>query len=197
MADSIPLFELQQMLLEEVHESLYPPGRRVQISLAYLQIVHDHHYAIATLLDKEIYVSAFALARSLYEALVKGLWASHCATDLYLEKIAAGKELESLNKLTDHLLGSELPPLISSSLRTVKLKYWKVLSSLTHAGHSQVKRRVATDGVGPTYQDAEIKELKNFISFMTLVATLEMANLSNNEAAIQSLAELLPTPAES
>ena len=196
MSDPVPLIELQLHLLEQMRESLYPPGRRVQISLASLLIVHDHHRAIAVLLEKKLYASAFALARPLYEALVRGMWLSHCAPESQLEAFAGGKELKPLNDLTDDLLASELPPLVSSSIRNVKQKYWKVMSSFTHAGHAQVKRWLSAAGVEPTYQDAEVKEISNFTAFMTLVATMEMARLSNNEAALQIIGQILPDAGE-
>ena len=190
--DSIPLTDLQKYLLEQIRESRYPPGRRVQVSLASFFIVHEHYRAIAVLLEKKLYASSFALARPLYEALVKGMWVNHCALDSQIEAFARGRELGSLNELTDELLTSALPTVISTSIRNVKEKYWKVMSSFAHAGHAQVKRWVNSTGVKPTYEDAEIKELSNFTAFMAVAASLEIARLSGNESALKTIHELLP-----
>jgi hypothetical protein len=70
------------------------------------------------------------------------------------------------------------------------------MSSFTHAGHAQVKRWLSPDGVKPIYQDAEIKEISDFTGFMTVVATLEMARLSSNDAALQAIGKMLPVAGE-
>jgi len=193
MQETFSLSDFQADLLDQIRDSMYPPGRRVQLALASLWIVHDHHRAITALLEKNIHASAFALSRPLYEALLKGLWLSYCAPEHKLEAFATGRELDSVSALTEDLLAAQLPPVVLDSVRNIKQRYWKGLCSFAHAGHAQLKRWLSPDGVEPPhYTEAEIKELMNFTAFMVLVATLEMANLSNNGSAVVALEELLP-----
>ena len=156
---------------------MYPPGRRVQLSLAYYCIVLEHYQAVAHLLDVKLYSSAFALARPLYEALVKGIWLHRCANETDLEQYASGKEFEQVGPLTEELLQLEPSSVVSRQVRSVKQKYWKILSSLTHVGHQQVRRWLSPNGVEPKYQEGEIKELANFVGFMAVSAGIEMARL--------------------
>lgn len=189
---AMTLGSLYNRLRLELENDLYPPGRRVQVSVASFCIVRDHHHAIAILLDEELYASAFALTRPLYEAAVKGMWLAHCATESDAEKYATGKELREINDLVDELLRSRLPALVSDQLKVIKRRYWKALSSLTHAGHAQVKRWLTPDGVGPKYTKVEVNEIANFTAFVAVVSALERARLGQNEKAIANITSLLP-----
>lgn len=186
------LDDLALALAEEVAGAIYPPGRQTQISLAYYNIVLDHHQAIASLLALKLYASAFALARPLFEALVKGIWLGHVATETEAEKHALGEELEKIAPLTEQLLEAKLPPVVAKQLHKIKKDYWKLLSSLTHAGHSQVRRWLTPSGVAPSYEPAAIQELANLACFLTLSAGIEMARLGNNTKAVKRLCSLLP-----
>lgn len=189
---SFTLGELHNHLLQQVLGTIYPPGRRVQVALASYCIVQEHHVAIAILVEEGLYASAFALSRALYEATVKGLWVSHCADEAAAEKYARGKELPRLGDLIDDLSNATLPAIVQVHLGNVKRKYWKVLSSLTHAGHAQVKRWLSASGVEPGYTDAEVKEVVNFTAFFAIVAALERARLGSNEKAVSQISSLLP-----
>ena len=161
----------------------YPPGRRTQIAVAYAHIVLQHHRAIATTLDERLHAAAFALARPTYEALVKGIWLYHCATDNRVETHARGKELEGIADLLTELDKASLPEVVQYSLRQVKAKYWKNLSSLTHVGHSQVRRWMNPEGVAQEYPMKALEELANFANFMALVAGFQLAQYGGNASA--------------
>ena len=179
-------------VIETVRGGVYPPGRRTQFQVAYCHLVIEHQFAIAQLLEGRKTGSAFALARPIFEALVKGLWLYHCATDKQLEKYAEGLELDGIAKLTESLLAVDLPAVVTVSLHQVKTKYWKTLSSLTHVGHSQVRHWLNEEGVQANYPDAALRELTNFAGFMSLVAGRELALRANNPEGASRLTELLP-----
>ena len=183
----LSLGELHDELIREVQDTVYPPGRRVQISLACFCVARDHHYAIAAMLEERRFASVFALLRPIFEATVKGSWLAHCGTDSDAERLYTGKELSQVGDLLDQLLVSPLPPLLSQALKDIKVRYWRTLSSFAHAGSSQVRRWVKPEGVGPIYSDEELQEATNFTAFMAVVASLESARLGNNEKAISVL----------
>jgi hypothetical protein len=180
-------------IVESIRGGIYPPGRRTQFQVAYCHLVIEHQFAIATLLEGRMTGSAFALARPAFEALAKGLWLYHCATDKQLEAQARGRELDQVAKLTDGLmLVHDLPAVITTSLLLVKAKYWKTLSSLTHVGHAQVRHWLNEDGVQANYPEAALHELANFASFMALVAGRELALRAGNEEGVVRLTGMLP-----
>lgn len=192
-ADFGSLGDLHDRLLAETRDTAFPPGRRTQLAVACFAIVRDHHFAIAISLDIGLTASAFALMRPLYEAAVKGMWLAHCARDSQLEAYATGKELPNVGDLVTRLLTkSELPPVVSAHMHHIRKKYWPVLSSLTHAGHAQLKRWVKPDGVGPAYTEDEIKELVNFTAFVAVATALERERLGQNEHSMTNIAALLP-----
>ena len=190
--ETISLGELHNLLLEYSRGTVYPPGRRVQLSLACYTVVRDHHHAIAILTDEELYASALTLARPLYEATVKGMWLQHCAPQISLERYAAGKELPAVGMMAEALQNSELPDATATQLTRVKGKYWRALSSLAHAGHTQIRHLLSPNGVEPNYPEQAIQELVNFTAYMAVVASIENARLGNNTAAIASIAKHLP-----
>jgi hypothetical protein len=179
-------------VVETVQGGIYPPGRRIQMQVAYCHMVVEHQCAIGHLLEAKMTGSAFALARPTFEALVKGLWLYHCATDEQLECHAQGKELDQIEPLTKSLLSVDLPAVITRSLDQVKTKYWRNLSSLTHAGHSQVRHWLNPQGVQPNYPEAALHELANFAAFMALVAGRELALRADNSEGVLRLTNMLP-----
>lgn len=196
MTDSLHLGDLLENLAEEVQGTLYPPGRRVQLALAYFCIVQDHHHAIAVSIDRSLYASAMVLTRSLFEATVKGIWISYCTTDRTIEKYASKRELPVIGQLIDELKDTKLSPFIHQQLVNTKENYWNMLSSFVHAGTNQVKRWATPTGVSPQYSQAEVKEVANFAAFFSIVAAIERARLGENLVAIQRLQLLLPQEAD-
>lgn len=192
MHDSEPvtLGDLYNLLRMETAQDEYPPGRRVQVAIATFCIVRDHHLAIAILLDERLYASAFALVRPIYEAAVKGIWLANCATEAQAEQYAQGRELDGVGDLVSQLVAAKPSLPVSAQFQQVKSKYWRALSSLTHAGHAQVKRWMTPEGVGPTYTDKEIREIANFTAYVALVAAIERARLGNNQPAIKRIGSL-------
>jgi hypothetical protein len=124
--------------------------------------------------------------------VVKGLWLYHCATESRIESHARGKELEGIADLLSDLDAAELPEVVRYSLRQVKTKYWKVLSSLTHVGHSQVRWWLSPEGVTQNYPWKALEELANFANFMALVAGLQLAAYGGNSSALAELQAMLP-----
>ena len=189
------LGQLHDHLLVLASETEFPPGRRVQLSVASFAIVRDHHLAIAVLLDAGLCASAFALMRALFEAAVKGMWFSYCASDGKLEAYASRDELPQVGELVADLLETQLPPLLASHFRRIKKSYWKVMSSFAHAGHAQVRHWLAPKGVQAAYTPAEIDELVTFTAFVAVAAALERERLGVNGGSMARIESLLPAAA--
>jgi hypothetical protein len=192
MSDSLHLGYLLDHIAEEIQDTVYPPGRRVQLALACFCIVQDHHHAIAVSIDRSLYASAMVLTRPLYEATVKGMWISYCATDESVERYASTRELPGIGQLIEELGNTQLSPFVQQQLVNIKENHWKPLSSFVHCGTNQVKRWVTPNGVSPQYSEAEVNEISNFTGFFAVIASIERARLGNNLAAIERLKILLP-----
>jgi len=187
------LDEVMAVIADMLPGNIYQPGRRNQIAVAYAHIVLQHQRAIAGLIAERLHAAAFSLARPIYEALVKGLWLYHCASDSLVESHARGKELEQLSGLLDDLEAASLPDVVQYSLRQVKSKYWKNLSSLTHVGHSQIRWWMNPEGVAQDYPPKALDQLGNFANFMALVAGYHLAQYGGNTPGMAVLQKLLPS----
>jgi hypothetical protein len=193
MTSHIDYMETALLAVAEVIQGgTYPPGRRIQMQVAYCHLVIEHQSAIALLIQAKRTGSAFALARPIFEAMVKGLWLFHCANDAQLERCAKGKEMEKVMPLLENLMLIDLPPVITRSLQQVKSRYWKTLSSLTHIGHTQIRHWLNPQGVKPNYPAEALDELANFASFMVLVAGRELAMRASNAEGTRRLTQMLP-----
>lgn len=173
-------------------ENIYQPGRRTQLAVAYAHIVLQHQRAIASTLSERLHSASMSLARPTYEALVRGMWLYHCATESRIESHVQGKELSDIAELVLDLGSAGLPEVVLTSLRDVKAKYWKTLSSLTHAGHNQVRWWLSPDGVMQDYPTKVLEELANFANFMAIVAGMQLAKYGENTSAVVSLQGMLP-----
>lgn len=193
MNDPVMLIdEASTAVVETIRAGVYPPGRRVQLQVAYCRLVLDHHFAIGELVKSQLLGSAFALARPTFEALVKGLWLFYCATDEQLERHAGGKELKQIKILFGDMSAKPIEPVVLSCLSLVKEKYWNTLSSLTHVGHAQLRNWINPDGVDQGYSDIAVQELANFASFMAVAAGRELALRAGNTEGASNLRSMLP-----
>jgi hypothetical protein len=179
-------------VVEAIQGGVYPPGRRVQLQVAYCHLVIDHQRAIGILLEADMLASAFALARPTFEALTKGLWLYYCATDEQLEQQAKGEELDQINPLLDDLACQPVDAVVIRSLQQIKSKYWKALCSLTHVGYTQLRHWISPAGVQAGYPEPALHELANFASFMVLAAGRELTLRANNAEGTARLTSLLP-----
>ncbi len=60
--------------------------RRSRLAAGCLRLTLDQHDAIILLMEHAVYGSAFTLLRLTFEALVRGSWLQHCASETDLEK---------------------------------------------------------------------------------------------------------------
>ncbi len=126
----------------------------------------EHHAAIILLLRSELAGSAFALARSVIEILVNGVWLTACATDEEVMKFIQKDKIEltfgERAEAIDETLGLEY-------FAEFKKQSWKTLNSYTHTGMLQIGRRFTGDRLAPSYTDAEKFEVLRAITSSVLL----------------------------
>ena len=104
-----------------------------------LDVSLEHQAAIALLHASELYGSSLALLRSETEALVRGLWLQHSATEEDLERFKRGKVKQDFQELIDGFeqKTGDGPGVLSG----LKERAWKAMNGFTHTGYIQVSRR--------------------------------------------------------
>jgi hypothetical protein len=125
----------------------------------------EHHDAIVLLIRNRLVGSAFALARSVLEILVRGAWFTCCATQ---EQITKFREQDKID-----LTFGEMREAIDQSQQIDyfhSLKDpWKMANSYTHTGILQLGRRFTGDALAANYKESEIIEVLRAITVWILV----------------------------
>jgi hypothetical protein len=162
-------------------------GRRARFSASYFAIVHEHHRSIVLLVANRLYGSAFALARPIYETLVRGLWIWRCATEEQIQKIIDKDDVDrSLSKFLSDIEEKEEAEYLGQELNKVKEKHWKSLSSFTHTGFHPIARRNTLEHIESNDDEDEIEHIVGFVDALALLAVLMLAGpglAANNDLA--------------
>jgi hypothetical protein len=150
-----------------------------QDSLLFPALFHstviEHHRSIILLVEKKLYCSASTLLRPLFEAYVKGLWFSKCASDKDFNKLRNDKFQKTFSDLVSDI--EKVSPL---GLAKQKEDYWKTLNSLTHTGTAQLSRKLSGENITNGHDLEFIKQVLNFSSNYALLACGELAAISKN-----------------
>ena len=106
---------------------------RVVVASACLNIAMEHQFSISALIENCLYASAFALARPVFEAYVRGHWLFACATDAEVDDYIGGKLNRTFQSLID---GIEKDESLGNVLSRVKEKNGVIcVASRTLAGN--------------------------------------------------------------
>jgi hypothetical protein len=160
---------------------------RSLIAFGCFDLTCEHREGIVLLIYHKLYGPAFALARSVFESFVRGVWLYRHATD---QDIEAFRE-EKLNRTFESLIKDieTLEEFKVGLLSDLKNQGWKALNSYTHTGFQHITRRVKSEALEPNYHDDEIEEILNFSNGIGLFAALHISFLSTNKELPMAILE--------
>jgi hypothetical protein len=168
--------QLSAWLLEHQPSETMATDRN-RIAGAFFNIALDHHVALVFLMSHQMVSPAFSLARSVWEAYVRGLWARELASDNELRKFIAGqgdpKMVSIVKAIKDH-------PDLDNENKIAKLhdQAWTALNSYGHGGSLQIQRWITAESVEAAHTDDEVADLLRFanhVAFRACVALVELA----------------------
>jgi len=146
------------------------------LSGSLFDVALDHAKAIVTLLENNIYASAYALARPLFESFVRAAWIQHCASDSEITLIIKKDEFRlSFGKMLDAVENEREWP---NTLTELKKSVWNSMHSYTHGGLQLVSRRIKN---GSIEHDVNRQEIAGLLQIVALISFL-----SFNEAVVMS-----------
>jgi len=167
----------------------YPHGDKNSLLIAYHSILAEHHDAIHLLIQNQLYGSAFALVRALYEPLYCAHWVNACATEKQIEKIIEGidifPEMKTMVEEIDQKYGT------GNFWQVVKKNSWTAMNDYTHSGMRQIARRFVQYEVEPNYDVAEIKEVLNGTNIALLLMALFFFNVFKKPDEIKSVEKMI------
>lgn len=180
LADSA--FQLHDWLTVRLDDLPIPQDRRVLIAVSCYDLVYEHQLAIACLVRSAIYGSAFALARPIFEAYVRGVWLKNCASEVQLQHFVDDKQITFEKILADIEF---LEGFRNSALTVLKKNAWGAMNSYTQGGVQQAARRLNDNFVEPNYSQTEIINVLRIADVFSILAFQQIAA----EAGRHDLAE--------
>jgi hypothetical protein len=180
--------EFVEWLRQSVHEQSLPANDRVRAAGSCYAIAQDHHHAIVFLIENRLYASSFALMRLAFEAYVRGIWISLCATDTQINKFLTKPNWEppKINELLSDV--EKTHGFEDKILSYLKNHSWKALCSYTHTGGLHIQRWNTSGGIEPNYLPAEVESILRLSELVGAMSVIGIAELGNkDELAFQVL----------
>jgi hypothetical protein len=169
----------------------YHPNRFVEtghlrVALACYSIALDHREAILLLLKAGARTSAYALARSVYEAFMRGLW---CETVMTANQYEIVIERQSFPKFETMVAALKRHHENTEVFAQGKRHVWDAFSDYSHGGYRQVVRWLGGPGIEPCHPDdetIEILRVVNIYGFLSSMHSAGIAGLDITPYAIKS-----------
>jgi hypothetical protein len=183
----VSTIELSNWIAAEIDGLEIEPTLRNRLAGASFSIALDYHAGIGLLLHNNRAAPAFALARLLFEAYVRGRWLAECASDHELARIGVGGKLPLINSMLSALESKS--PTDEQILTRSKEANWDALCGFTHTGGNHLQRYQTEGGIEANYQKDEIEEALSFSDAMALLAAVGIANLASGSELAGRLLE--------
>lgn len=151
---------------------------RVLLSVACLHLGLEYHDGIIVLVERGLYGPAFGLLRLVFESYVRGLWLFHCATYSDLERFERDKCKQKFASLILDL--EKISAYSDGVLSRTKDDSWRLLNSLTHAGHEQLRRRTTLTSIENDYREHEVVAALQFAGAVAIMSTVGLATVLND-----------------
>jgi hypothetical protein len=149
--------------INELLQKRYTDERRLTLPLAYLRLSLDHHRAIILLMKNELYGSAMALVRPVFEEMIRAHWVADekCASNAQVDQVAENDDfkfpnMNDMTKAVDQAYSdptSEKPP---TFFQQTKKDAWNAINSYTHSGLLQLARQFSGDRVEAKYPEQDL-----------------------------------------
>ena len=158
-------------------------GNTTRVPGALLDLCIEHQVGIAHLVTGRMNGSAFALIRPQFEALVRALWLSLCASpeevQFFIDKdhlpLYFWQMVEAIEKHDDF---------DGKVLSGIKKEEWKAMHGYTHGGMHQIARRIKENSIEPSYEPEEIIEVLKATGTFALIALQQIGRLASNDQVI-------------
>ena len=160
---------------------------KTRVAAACLDMALEHQKAIVLLIANKLYGSAFALARIIFEAYVRGVWLNKCATDAEIEEYKNDKLNKSFASLIQDIEACE--GFDEGVLSAAKKANWIAMNSYTHSGFLQTVRRNTEEAIEANYTEEEITEVLNMANALGLLSALHIAIMADDNVLANAILE--------
>jgi hypothetical protein len=168
IAFSVQLSQLQQGLAFNLRLN----SQAHQMAAAYFAIAVDHREGLLLLVRAGAYSPAFALVRSIYEALMRGTWAYFCAPEDQCKHAYKTGVLPKFDTIVQRLDKLEKSKGVFGRSRDLA---WASYCDFAHGLMRQVTRWIAPDAIRPQHNPEEVADLLTIADAHYLQALIAMA----------------------
>ncbi|EDL70828.1 DUF6988 family protein [Vibrio campbellii] len=172
-------------LEEALNHIELPRTDKVMVASSYYSICMEHYRSILTLLELQLYSSASALLRCLFESYVKGMWFYYCSGPKDIDRLRKDNFEKPFGALV-----SEIEKEKGKGLSTAKKILWRTLNGLTHSGAAQLSRRISGEVIGSNFDELFIEDVKKFTNSYGLLVAGELALISDDRKAQTAVLEV-------
>lgn len=173
---------------EFLESASFTANSRVRVSVGLLNLSLEHQGGIIALVDHQIFGSALALIRPQFEAYVRGIWYSKCASDDQVEHFLKGADppkIRTLIELVEKYEGNN-----NNALSKLKAKVWPMLNDYTHGGARQVAARNSEEHIEHNYNPVHIAGAVQSSVGLAFSASVEIAKIAENPELANKLLDL-------
>jgi hypothetical protein len=163
-------------------------GPMTPILLSYASLALEHHEAITILVRKELFGSALALARPVFEIMWRSGWVRAIASPEQIAQVLADTirfpDARTMVKALDEAYDT------GRFFQGIHDNSWKSLNSYTHSGKLQLLSRFSKGTLEPSYSDDEKIMVVNstlVAAGMTAILVLKAHNRMENAAAVEQI----------
>jgi len=177
---------LIQWLDQKIDGLNVPSDERTRLAGACLDMALEHQKAMVLLVAKKLFGSAFALARLIFEAYVRGVWLQLCASEQEIQNFKNDKLEKNFSTLIREIEICE--GFNNGILSEAKKANYAAMNSFTHSGYLQAVRRNTENTIEPNYTEEELTELVNMENAIGMLSALQITLLAGENAlAIEML----------
>lgn len=166
--------------IEKHHPGQIGLTRAAKIAGPCFSIVLTHRAAIMLLLRYDCATSAFALLRSVYESLCRGLWAKKFLNTpegaKHFQEVKGDLKIESIVKALDRGTGKKAYAMQKQAL-------YSALSDYAHGGLKQIMRWISEEEIAPQHTEEEVLEVLWLTNIFALDALAGIRHLSEMDTA--------------
>lgn len=163
-----------------------PGDIRSRVFFGLLHLSLEHFGAIVVLGKKQLYASAAALLRPQYEATVRAIYFSQCASESEVVAFTEGKDPITLKKMVDSLEKERVSKdgMFINFYQNTK----QYMHGFTHGGFEQLGRRYTDSELKNSFRDNEVEAIVRSGQVLAcLAACCASATAGNNELAVEIL----------
>lgn len=175
-------------LANEIDNLDVPNTKRIQLSAACHFVSLEHHAGISLLFSIGYPAPALALLRPVFEAYIRGIWLSDCASDVEIDNFESGK-WQSIPSIATMISKIEQTTTFDTGvLGQSRLANWETLCGFTHTGVEQVRMHLSKEAIGRNCSNDQIDEALGFAGSCAVMAGIAVASLvPSDEKALKCL----------